>query len=311
MMVSLCHTFWQVMLAQGLCVGIGSGLLFVPACSVVSQYFTNRRALAMSLAVGGVNIGGVVFSAILNELEPSIGLRWAYRIIGFIALVTLIPSGLIMKQRNTADKIRPIIDTSAFRETRFMIFAASVFISMIGFYIPWFFVNTYGRTTHIVSEHLASYLVAILNAGSVIGRIILCWIADRVGAINVFLFCSVATVALNFGWIGLTNTGGTVVLFTLYGAFCGTYVSLMFTVLAGMCPEMSKLGVRSGMVFSLCAFSFLIGNPAGGKLLEYGWIATQSFGGACITVGCLLTIVLKCMSTANLPVHMPDLIVDF
>jgi hypothetical protein len=31
MMLSLCTTFWQALLAQGLCIGIGAGALFVPA----------------------------------------------------------------------------------------------------------------------------------------------------------------------------------------------------------------------------------------------------------------------------------------
>jgi len=31
MMLSLSHTLWQAVLAQGLCVGIGAGMLFVPA----------------------------------------------------------------------------------------------------------------------------------------------------------------------------------------------------------------------------------------------------------------------------------------
>lgn len=39
-MTSLCTEFWQVMLAQGICIGLGSGCLFIPSVGIVSTYFS-------------------------------------------------------------------------------------------------------------------------------------------------------------------------------------------------------------------------------------------------------------------------------
>nr|POF04192.1 aspyridones efflux protein apdf [Quercus suber] len=47
MMVSLCTQYWQVMLAQGIAVGLGSGCLFVPAVAILSTYFSSHVAVAM------------------------------------------------------------------------------------------------------------------------------------------------------------------------------------------------------------------------------------------------------------------------
>jgi MFS family permease len=42
MMTSICSTYWQFLLAQGVTVGIGFGCLFLPSVAIVSQYFTTK-----------------------------------------------------------------------------------------------------------------------------------------------------------------------------------------------------------------------------------------------------------------------------
>lgn len=58
-MVSLCKEFWQVVLAQALGIGLGIGLLFLPALSISSQYFLRRRAFAIGIVSAGSSIGGM------------------------------------------------------------------------------------------------------------------------------------------------------------------------------------------------------------------------------------------------------------
>ena len=57
MMTSICTKYWQIILAQGIIVGIGNGLLFVPSIALLPTYFTARRALAMGIAAAGSSIG--------------------------------------------------------------------------------------------------------------------------------------------------------------------------------------------------------------------------------------------------------------
>src|SRR3954466_16371502 len=45
MMLSLCKQYWQVLLAQGFCVGIGAGCLFVPSVAILPTYFSKRLGL--------------------------------------------------------------------------------------------------------------------------------------------------------------------------------------------------------------------------------------------------------------------------
>ena len=53
MMLSLCKEYYQVLLAQAFCIGIGTGFLFVPSVAILSTYFTTRLAFATGIAAAG------------------------------------------------------------------------------------------------------------------------------------------------------------------------------------------------------------------------------------------------------------------
>lgn len=57
MMLSLCHSYYQVFLAQAICVGIGCGCLFVPSVAIMSTYFSTKIAFAIGIAASGSSIG--------------------------------------------------------------------------------------------------------------------------------------------------------------------------------------------------------------------------------------------------------------
>jgi MFS family permease len=65
MMLSLASTYWQVILAQGICVGLGAGCLFVPSVAILSTYFSTRVATAMGLAAAGSSLGKLFFLSTL------------------------------------------------------------------------------------------------------------------------------------------------------------------------------------------------------------------------------------------------------
>lgn len=57
MMLSLAHEYYQILLAQGICVGIGSAIIYVPSISLVASRFQRRRALAVCVATSGTAVG--------------------------------------------------------------------------------------------------------------------------------------------------------------------------------------------------------------------------------------------------------------
>lgn len=77
----------------------------------------------------------------------------------------------------------------------------------MGLYIPFFYIQQY--TTHHdgANSDLAFYTLAILNAGSVIGRVVPGFIADQVGLLNTYTASTVGATILAFAWIAYRNMG--------------------------------------------------------------------------------------------------------
>lgn len=68
MMTSICKEYWQIVLAQGLVVGFGSGCMLLPSVAVMPQYFTKHRAFATGIAAAGSSIGTCSFFSTDHQL---------------------------------------------------------------------------------------------------------------------------------------------------------------------------------------------------------------------------------------------------
>jgi len=84
---SVCTTYWQVFLAQGVCIGLGSGLLYIPSLSLVAGSFTKRRPLAIGLLACGIGIGAIVFVCVFRGLIDDKGFPYTVRAIGMLSLL--------------------------------------------------------------------------------------------------------------------------------------------------------------------------------------------------------------------------------
>lgn len=309
MMTSIATEYYQIFLAFGVCVGLGAGCLFVPSVAIVATYFSTKRAAATGLTAAGGSVGqytmhpavlvpieanqkpagGVIFPIVFRHLEVRLGFGWATRVIAFIALGTLAISMVVMKPRILPAKKRSLLEPAAFKEPAYALFSISLFFIFIGLYIPFFYVPTYAQRELRTSDDLSFYLLAILNASSVFGRIIPNIIADYLGALNVLLPFTVCASILAFAWIAIHNVAGIVVFAILYGFFSGSIVSLPPTALAALSPDLSRVGTRMGMCFSFAGFGLLLGSPIAGAILKSkgGFAGAEAFGAAAVMIGFL------------------------
>jgi MFS family permease len=287
MMLSLCTQFWQVLLAQGFCVGIGMGALFVPSVAILSTYFTTNLAGATGIAASGSSLGGVLYPIILHRLIPQIGFPWAVRTIGFIALATLLVPNTVMQVRVLPPARRKLIDVSAFTDKAFLSFCVACFIIFLGLFQPFFFVQSFALAKGITDENLTFYLLSILNTASIFGRIVPNIVANKIGPLNVIAPCAIITGILILTLLGVKNLGGLIVVVLLFGFFSGSLVSLPPTVVVHLTPDRRFIGTRLGMCFMFTSIAVLISTPIGGALIKIDntfW-RTWVFGGVLATIG--------------------------
>jgi MFS family permease len=87
-------------MVQGVLAGIGMGLVYAPSMTVISQHFSKKRTLAMSLVASGASLGAVVHPIMLNHLlNGQVGFsRGVLASAGFVSSLLLI-SCLSMRTR--------------------------------------------------------------------------------------------------------------------------------------------------------------------------------------------------------------------
>ena len=186
-MLSLCHKYWEALLAQGFVVGMGGGCLFVPALAVITPYFESRVGLAIGIAASGSSIGGIIYPVMFTNLINRVGFEWTTRIIGFTALGTLLVPICVLKMRVKPAKVRELLDMTVFRDGPFMMCVLGCFLGYAGIYVAFFYIPLFASSTNFWSDNQSLYLVCVLNAGSVFGRTLPNWLSDTVGPLNVIL----------------------------------------------------------------------------------------------------------------------------
>lgn len=286
MMASIASEFWQILLAQAFCVGLGSGCVFVPSVAVLPQYFKKKRAFANGIAATGSSIGGIIYPIMFRQLQLKIGFPWAARVVGFVAFGTLFITVTFLRVRFQPKEKRALFQLSAFRDPIYTLFCLGQLIGFCGLYNMMVYIQPYAINNNIMREHLAFYLLAILNAASSFGRVLPNYFADYVGPFNVLTPMAFASGVLGLAWLGISSTAGVIVLAALYGFTSGGFVSVPPVVLMSITPDMRDFGTRLGMAFVCSACGALIGTPIGGAILNA--TGNDYFGVKLLTGLCLV-----------------------
>ena len=141
-LASLSKEYWQIMLTQGVCMGLGMGLVFMPAVAVTGTYFQKRRAFALAIAACGSGFGGLVFPSTLQYLSPKIGFPRAMRCAGFVMMTFSVLAVLLLKPRVVPRRAGPWMELSAFKELPYCLFTLGSFLNFYGVYFAMFYVST-------------------------------------------------------------------------------------------------------------------------------------------------------------------------
>ena len=306
LMTSIAMVYWQILLAQGFCVGIGTGCLFTPSVALLSTYFSSKLMIAMGLCASGsgigkesatvadrerayaCEIGGTVLLIIFHRLQPDIRFPWATRTVAFSSLGTLAIPNAVMKVRMLPRQRCKLFDLSAWKDPAYCLYVLGAFVAFVGIFTPHFYIGLYAFEMAATSPETAFYL-AVITGGSIIGRIGPNLLAAKIGTYNVLVQCMILTGVFAFGFIDAQSLTSTIMVGVLYGFFSGAIVSISPTLAVQLSPSRAVIGNRMGMVFSAAGAAMLIGPPVAGKLLDnHGFNAAFDFPGVCAIVGAVI-----------------------
>ncbi|KAF9001669.1 major facilitator superfamily domain-containing protein [Cyathus striatus] len=269
-----------------------------PSISVINHHFFRRRALATGIVFSGSSVGGLIFPIMLNKLFERVGFVWAVRASAFLVLGLLIIANCCMSTHLPPKALRkpkpPVDIKKILTDTPYVVGVIGGFFVQWGLFFPFFYLQLFAQK-HGVSETLSFYTVAILNAGSIFGRLLPNFLADKFGVMNLLIPCAAAMGILIFSLFGATNPGGVVVFSILYGFFSGGFISLLGLTFVTMADGVHEIGIRIGIAFLVIAFAALTGTPIDGALLgrDFVWYKAIIFSGVVVFVGTGLLIVSR------------------
>ncbi|KAF3353848.1 Homeobox protein HOY1 [Verticillium dahliae VDG1] len=261
---------------------------------LLRQYSPSTISWIPSLQIFFMTATGPILGKVYDIHGPrqlvliGIGFAWAMRISAFLILALLIIANLTVRafhpqtpQKTTkAQLLRP------FRELEFVLITLGFTVFTYGIYVPINFLPVQALEAGM-DPNLVQYLIPILNAASLFGRIFSGFLGDKIGRLNIFVIvCYLTGLWILALWIPAATDGALVAFAILFGFCSGAYVSLIGPLVAQVSP-LSEIGFRTGLVFFASSIGGLTTNPINGAIIDspHGLLGMKIFAGVFCMIG--------------------------
>ncbi|KAJ7706738.1 MFS general substrate transporter [Mycena rosella] len=289
-----CTKFWQFLLCQGFAVGIASGVIFGPTLAIVSHWFRRRRSTALGIVAAGASVGGMVIPISVQQLIPRIGFPWTTRVLALIFLFTTGILNLCLKRRLPPVKTSGgVFNWKAFKYKPFSLYTLAVFVLLT--YID------VSATNAGIDTSFDVYLLAIANAASGGARITCGMVADRIGPMSVIIPGTIVAAIVTYAWPFAQSLQSLVAIAIVYGVASGIFGSMQVVPLIHM-GDMSDVGRRIGILFSILAISALAGPPISGAIATAtgDYKAVGYYAGSTILIAAAIMCYVRYLMTGRL-----------
>lgn len=262
----------------------------------MNQHFFRRRPLALGIASSGSSLAGIIIPIALNRMlnQSSLGFGWSVRILGFIMLALSVVACLAISSNAPKRRTGAPFFLEAWKQPEYTVQIIGVFLVTWALFVPMFYIPSYAQSIGI-GVSLSNYLIAILNAGSLVGRILGGALANRLGRFNTLAAASAACGILILCWLRIKSRGGMVVLSVLFGFCSGIVIGLFAATIAVTAPKPNVIGSYLGMAMGVLSLASLTGTPITGAMIStYGtYDAAIIFAGVSAVLGAVIIFVAR------------------
>jgi len=311
-LMSQVSSLWQVYLVWGLLIGISKGCWFIPIISTIPRWFIRKRGMAVGFTVAGVGLGSVIWPSVSQWLISSYGWRQAYVILGIVALIIFIPVAQFMKhspqriglkpygENETTDtqsllqRVEGLSVTQVIKTGRFWIFGLALFCYSFIVQITIVHLAPYAIDTGI-STVIAASVVSIMGAVSIIGKLSIGLVSDRVGT-KMSMTIAFILLTLAMIWILFTSELWMFYIFTLIIGVAFGAEPVVLSLVPAELFGLKYLGTIAAVTMLWGTVGAAIGVPLAGTIFDI----TGSYRIAfliCVASGILavaLSLILLC-----------------
>lgn len=209
----------------------------IPVSMMITNWFVKSRGLAMSIAMAGIGIGGMIFSPILTSLLGQFGWRMTYVIFAVVVCVIALPSALFLCKKSPADMGLTAlgadeVDESAKTPKKKVTMSLSVkdswkqiffWCMLIGMLCNGLInsgaLGQFPRAiTLMQGESVQAVIISMYSGIGIIGKLFLGWVNDKFGVIaSAATGCILFAASFIFMFLGAANVSMLYIMAVLFG----------------------------------------------------------------------------------------------
>jgi sugar phosphate permease len=155
----------------------------LPNQVLLSRWFDAARGKAMGIAYLGIGVGGAIVPLLAHFLTERLGWHWALRVLGLLMIVIALPAALAVREpgpvASAAVSRETLSIASVFRQPAFYLLALGSLCSIgaVGGTIQN--LKLYLSLDRGFDQGSAARVLSIILLGSIVGRLLMGWLADR------------------------------------------------------------------------------------------------------------------------------------
>jgi len=285
LLASAAHSL-TTMMAAYLILGLGiSAGTVLPASLVLANWFTERRGLAMGIALSGSTVGGSLMTLAAGHVFQVAGWRTAYIVLGVPMLVVVVPLvAFVVRSRPPGTTPMTVAEGAELLEG----FETSEALRTRSFWMIVLANFCFAFTATGSLIHMAAYLeglgyktsaaalvVSLIFAFAALGKIVMGYVADRLTARITLVLCFLTQAAGLSVVFGAARIGVVVAFIPIYGMVIAAPLMLLPLLIAESLG-IKRYGSLSGLAGLAQTFGAMVGPIVAGRIFDI----TTSYAGA-------------------------------
>jgi len=305
LLLSQINSLWQVYLVWAF-LGIAGSCCFVPIMSTIPRWFVKKRGIAVGLTVAGYGLGGLISPPLVQWLISSYDWRQTYLILGVVTLIVAIPLAQFLKHSPQRIGLKPYGQDEAVKDeqplaaeglslmqaiktSRFWIFGSALCLFFFSEAVIIVHITPHAINIGILAI-IAASITSIILGGTVIGRLSLGFISDRIGG-RLGLITCLTLGALALIWLLFVKEIWMLYVFAVVFGFAYGGIVPVQTVITVELFGLRSLGIILGGLMFFITVGMALGPPLAGAIFDVTGSYTLAF--LICAVICVLAVILS------------------
>jgi MFS family permease len=268
-------SLWQLTLAHGLLIGVGSSATFGPLLADISHWFGRRRGLAVAICSCGNYLSGAIWPPIVGHFIETAGWRAAHVGIGLLCIATMLPLALLLRRRAPAHRggaegaaaIKAQDAVGLTPRALQALLAVAGLACCVAMAMPQVHIVAYCGDLGYGVARGAEMLSLMLGFG-LISRLACGVVADRIGGIATLLISSALQAAALLLYLGFDSLASLYVVSALFGLFQGGLVPT-YAIIVREYFAPAEAATRLGTILMATVIGMALGGWMSGAIFDF------------------------------------------